>query len=701
MVQLDDIVTDTNTDAFGRGLDAAPSLSPDGQTIYMTAAKRNISAIDATTGGIVWTDNIFSNNASVSPQVPEFIGSAAVTSSNLYVGSCDGNLYCLNATNGHTNWVKNMGAFAAVYATPSIDPLGRILVPTDETEECRNGNPITGLTCLNPTNGATEWFFQPQDLHDNPDDACNFNAGDIDASVAVANNGTSYFLAEGWRLYSVDPTGKLNWFLPMQAGTEPDSSVAIDSFGRILVGCNSEYIYCVNPDGSLEWTLPLGPLSLPFEDFGPMPGSPTIGPDEALYTGTGGASGAFISLDSSGDTNWVVFPSSGNVTLSSPAVGETALYFASTGGEFFALTPSNQAVAWTFTNTAAIISSPLICPDGSVVYGCEDGFLYCFWGSSLPAGTNAPWPTFHQNAQRTGLQPGTNTLATNNGAPFVSNGTNDGAGHFSFDLLGITNGSWTVYTSTNLSNWVVFQTNVTLSGSPATNTITDSSVLGETNRYYQLSNSNGCSRAIGFTRLMIAPGTNLVADQLCQVDDGVMHLNGTFALGMTMNDLNSLFDLSPWASSMGETAVFQWNGNGFNGDTNGDPGGPPTWPGGGNLTMLPGTSVFMFNPTGETYPIWFTGLVRNQQIFSLQTGTNYLSATAPIAGSITNITGYTPHNGDVVKLWNTSTSNFVSHPYMSGSWGTNGVPMLGVGQGFVLVSTIANVWTNNWTTMAP
>jgi hypothetical protein len=119
------------------------------------------------------------------------------------------------------------------------------------------------------------------------------------------------------------------------------------------------------------------------------------------------------------------------------------------------------------------------------------------------------------------------------------------------------------------------------------------------------------------------------------------------------------------------------------------------------MTMTPGSSFIISNGLGVSYPIWFTGLVRNQQIFSLQAGTNYLSATAPIAGNITNITGYIPHNGDVVKLWNTSTSNFVSHPYTSGSWGTNGVPALGIGQGFVLVSTTANVWTNNWTTMAP
>ena len=467
-VQLTDPATDI-ADAFGAGLDAAPSLSPDGLTIYMTTPNRTISAIDAATGIVVWTDKIFTTNAS-SPQTAEFTGSAAVTSSNIYVGGCDGNLYCLNATNGYTNWFTNMGPYTAVYATPSIDPSGRILVPSDETEADRNDNPITGLKCLNPINGAVEWFFQPQDMHNFPPNNIN-NAGDIDSSVAVANNGTIYFLAEGWRLYSVDPTGKLNWFLPVPGDTEPDSSVAIDSFGRIVVGSHSFYEYCVNSDGSLEWIFN-DYLQTSENDAGWMECSPTIGPGDDSYSGAGGdgtySPGYLYSFNSSGVTNWFTNTLAASI-LSSPAVGELDVYFGTTNGIFFAVNPSNQAVAWSYTNTQPIISSPLICPDGSVVYGDEDGWLYCFWGSTLPAGTNAPWPTFHQNAQRTGLQPGTSTLADNCGAPFVCDATNNGDGTFTFDIVGPTNGTWTVYSSTNLSNWIRFMTNVTLhapSGNP-------------------------------------------------------------------------------------------------------------------------------------------------------------------------------------------------------------------------------------------
>ncbi len=80
--------------------------------------------------------------------------------------------------------------------------------------------------------------------------------------------------------------------------------------------------------------------------------------------------------------------------------------------------------------------------------------------------------------------------------------------------------------------------------------------------------------------------------------------------------------------------------------------------------------------------------------------TNYLSATIPVAGAITSITSYAPSNGDTIQLWSTARNRFESYPYTSDSWGPNGVPMLNVGQGFVLISTDAHTWTNNWVTTA-
>ncbi len=417
-----------------------------------------------------------------------------------------------------------------------------------------------------------------------------------------------------------------------------------------------------------------------------------------------GLTGNFYGLDDTGATNFVLSGDSYSAIMTSPALGQTELYFGYShdiglgNAVLYSLNLTNLTLKGVATNTYAIVSSPLICPDGSVVFGAEDGWLYCYWGSSLPAGTNAPWPTFHANAQRTGLQAGTATLVTNNNIPFVCDGTNNGSGHFSFAIVGTNNGPWTVYSSTNLSNWVSFQTGVNLSGTPPTNLITDTGVLNVSNKFYQLSNSLGMSKIIGFVGLTIQTGTNIIADQLYQVDDGVMRADNQSGLGTPMNTLSGLFNLYPWAyTSLGDTEFFKWNGSGFDQDVNyAGKGSFPEWLNYGDITILPGMPVIMNNQTGTSYKIWFMGLVRNQQIFSLQPGTNYLSATVPIGGYPTTITGYTSHAGDVIETWNTTSHIFVAHTNVSGTWSNGGPPELAVGQGFVLISTNSYVWTNSW-----
>ena len=203
-----------------------------------------------------------------------------------------------------------------------------------------------------------------------------------------------------------------------------------------------------------------------------------------------------------------------------------------------------------------------------------------------------------------------------------------------------------------------------------------------------------------------------MADQLSQVDDNLMVAFASF--GYPMNTLNTLFDKYEWSSGMatptGLTQIYKWNGNGFDEqiDENAqqlagwfdEAEGTPS----GDMTMLPGTPVIMNNPTGEPYTIWFTGLVRPEQIFQIAASTNgspttnYLSATAPISGAISSITGYNPSSGDIIQLWNSTSNKFVAHTNLSGSWSNGGLPALNVGEGFILISTNAYTWTNTWET---
>jgi hypothetical protein len=160
-----------------------------------------------------------------------------------------------------------------------------------------------------------------------------------------------------------------------------------------------------------------------------------------------------------------------------------------------------------------------------------------------------------------------------------------------------------------------------------------------------------------------------------------------------------LFGISnAWGMAQSGTEIYKWNGTGFNGDTN-IGGDFIEFNGGGEMTLLPGTGVLMSNATGTPFNIWFNGLIREEQLIQIQPGTNlfstnYLSASIPEAGYITNITGYVPHSGDIIYLWNITNQDFVSYPY-SNMW-TSGTPSVGIGEGFVLVTSNSYAWTNSW-----
>jgi outer membrane protein assembly factor BamB len=688
-------VSECGDDLWGGGLDASPAISPTGQIFittgnYLTTANCTLYAIDPIFGDVQWSVNIYTSSDSTLGKA-EMTGSAAIgPDGTIYAGGIDGNLYSITP-NGATNWIRSTGTASAVYSTPAIGSNGVIYVASDEAAEQRPTNLMTGVTGFNP-NGTTNWFFQPQDLFYG-------NAGDVEGGPVVGADGTVYFVSEGHRLYALTSTGQLKWFLPLWAGSEPDPAPSIAADGSIVVGSDSPWLYVVNPDGSLRWVLNLTNLG----DGGnpQIECTPAIGSNGVIYTGTGGSGyssgGNLYAVNTNGTTNWV-FTAPAQATWSSPAIAaDGTVYVGSVDGMMYAVT--NGALAWSFPVPSGyeIISSPVIAPDGSVIFGSEDGNLYCLWGKA-PLATNVAWPMFQRNAAHTAQAPPT-TTSSECGAPFVFNGWLPGTGEFAFSMTGAPGTSnWNVYASTNLASniWTQVGTNLVLDSVSGNATFTDSDVAGLSQRFYIVSKSSCCSQAIGFFNQTVARGTNLIADQLYQVDDYALYYVNLSAYNpFPMNTLNALFTVSnAWGLAQSGTEIYKWNGHGFSGDTNGGRG-EVAWDGSGDLTLLPGVGVLMNNVTTSPFTNTFVGLIRETQVFQIQPGTNYLSATIPVAGAVTNITGYIPHNGDTIKLWNTTSNSFASYPYASNSW-TSGTPIVGVGQGFVLVTTNAYTWTNTW-----
>lgn len=525
------------------------------------------------------------------------------------------------------------------------------------------------------------------------------------ANAAAGPDGTIYFLSQGCRLYALYPDGQLRWFLPLPSNIIeiPPSSVAITPDGKIVVGDPYRSLYEVNPDGSLAW---VSDFSAPYGGGGFDTIQPVIDSAGEIYVGT--VDGEVNSVGPDGSHGW--YDTTPNFLVrSTPALAaDGTLYlglssYDNTDGLICAYRTNGSLLASNDLG-AAILSSPVILPDGSIVVTAENGNVYCLWGTGAPLDTNAPWPMFQHDQAHTGQAPTNGASAGGCGAPFVFNGDYNG-GHFYFSMTGKpADSNWNVYASTNLAqtNWSQVATGITLDGmgnAYFTNDVAD----GVEEEFYVVSRSNCTSKAIGFVNLTVNPGLSLIANQTYQVDDGIL-IHSDF---LPMNTLAALFGISnSWGSAQSLAIISKWNGTGFDSVTNVGLSFP-SWSGSGlfagargeDITMVPGTSVFISH-TNDTFPIIFNGLLREEQVFQIQASTNrpstnFLSATVPEAGYITNITGYRPLNGDTIMVWTNAVSAYGSYPFVSNMW-TNGTPYLHVGDGFVLVTTNAHTWTNTW-----
>jgi outer membrane protein assembly factor BamB len=687
--------------ATGGGIDSSPEIGPDG-TIYITTTSNILYAIDPFTGTVIWTNTIFTNDTAASGGLMGAeISSSPAMGANLtnYVGSYDGRLYAVDG-NGITAWALNLGV--SIFSSPAIGPDGTIYVGTDDTDT----NIPSGFFAI--TNNAVKWAFYPID------DSGEGNYGDVDSSPAIGSDGTIYFLAEGDRFYALTSNGNVKWFISMIGHSEPDSSAAIASDGTVYVGGGSgtSYLYAINSDGSLKWVYDTYPDNYLIETG--VQGSPVIGPDGTVYVKTSGQyspGGELFAINPDGTLKWSTSSLNGVWTTYStgaPAVSaDGTVYVGSLDDNLYAITNSgtNVGIAWAFPTGGPIFSAPVIGNDGTVYIGSEDGNLYAVWGASGLA-TNSPWPMFHKNQTHTGLQTPTVPAPPDCGAPFVHGAalTTDGFGNptsFSFDADATNTGTWNVFASSDLTNWTeAGQLNLGGDGFGDGNgvgTFTTNFVSTLTNQFYLLANgecpSNSCcSRVIGFVNVTVAPGTNLIADQLYDVQQVLV-----------MNSLYPLFQ-NQFGEEQNGAAILTWNGQSF--DTNidiYDPENGTRWYYSGSATvgkpyttaLLPGAGVFFNNATNSSYILSFAGLIREEQIFQIQAKTNYLSATLPIAGAITNICAYVPHDRDLVQLWNTNSQSFSNYAFTAGVW-SNGCPVVGLGQGFVLVTTNFTTWTNTW-----
>jgi outer membrane protein assembly factor BamB len=276
--------------------------------------------------------------------------SPAVVSGQVYVGSCDGNVYCLNASTGEQKWNYTTGG--RVESSPAVAN-GQVYVGSDDNN----------LYCLNANTGAYIWNYT--------------TGGAVDSSPAVAN-GKVYVGSEDGKVYCLNAnTGAYIWNYTTGAGVFSGvySSPAVVS-GQVYVGSYDENVYCLNANtGAKIWSYTTGDV---------VRSSPAVSSGR-VYVGS--CDGNVYCLNANtGASIWNY--TTGSLVCSSPAVIDGQVYIGSYDSNLYCLNASTGAYIWSYELDGQVGSSPAVAYDQVYVETWGGGGIYALGPVNDVAVTN-------------------------------------------------------------------------------------------------------------------------------------------------------------------------------------------------------------------------------------------------------------------------------------------------------------------------
>ncbi len=312
----------------------------------------------------------------------EVKSSPAIVGSQVFFGSGDSNLYCLNLNDGTRRWAFK--ADGPIESSPLILD-GKVYFGT--------GN--TNVYCLNAETGKEVWRFGMEDqVLSSP-------------NWSISPDGKSKHILVGgydFKLYSLDSqTGKTNWvfetgnkingspaigdgvtafggcdavvhILEVATGTQVKeveagayiaaSGALVD--GRLYVGHYENAFLCVDlKKGEIVWT---------YRDRNfPYFSSPAVTKDRVVFGGRDKRVHCIKREDGSLDWN---FQTKGKVD-SSPVVADGKVIVGSDDGRLYILSLADGTEVWSYDIGQPVQTSPAVI-DGRIIIGASDGGVYCF-----------------------------------------------------------------------------------------------------------------------------------------------------------------------------------------------------------------------------------------------------------------------------------------------------------------------------------
>ncbi|MCJ7604946.1 MAG: PQQ-binding-like beta-propeller repeat protein [Dehalococcoidales bacterium] len=334
----------------GEAIHSSPAVV-DG-IVYFGSRNYHLYALNAVTGEVIWK---YKTGSWVE-------ASPIVTGGVVYCGSNDGNMYAFDAATGAKLWqydaqypVRGAAAYAngVIYFggdnwnVHAVDAATGEEIWVYETNNLVISSPVVldGIVaiggvdghfyCINARNGRGRLAFLVRSMV---------------ATSPVSQDGLVYFTNAGGNVYALDPKAK-NW--PLE--------------NTLRKYWDAMHIYGVAPRPPVSsgyiWNEWLG--------WGVDTTSSIALADNTMYFGAGND---VLSMDlETRETNWTF--STGDSTVSSPAVEGQAVYIGSYDGNLYAIDRSTGEQIWQISTDGRITSSPAVA-NGMVYVGSHDGVFY-------------------------------------------------------------------------------------------------------------------------------------------------------------------------------------------------------------------------------------------------------------------------------------------------------------------------------------
>jgi len=256
-----------------------------------------------------------------------------VTSSAIYVGAYDNNLYVVNPTDG---------SFIGKFPTEG----GIVSRPTMSDEYVLFGSEDTKLYAVSARTGKLAWNYQTE--------------GPVRSSPVVAE-GHIFFGSDDSYFYAVSLTSnRLFWRYDAGGAIRCTPLITQD---QIVFGTDMGDLYCLNMGGQVKWRTKAKRGII---------GSPVVSRGVIFFTSL---DGNLYAVD--GKSGWAVWRfRMGKGSVSTPVVVDNYVIAGSADSLIYCVDASSSREAWRFKTDHQVSGSPTVYKD-SVYCGTADGALYC------------------------------------------------------------------------------------------------------------------------------------------------------------------------------------------------------------------------------------------------------------------------------------------------------------------------------------